>query len=259
MNSLSGLLSGHTILNTRASLQSQELTSLLQSAGGTVCEYPCLEFIPTFDAERFKEIESRVNEDTWLLFTSAVAVDMLAVGMSVKNHRLAVIGKKTAERAAQHGARVEFVSSVSNSEAFAEQFLEYLAEVGSSSGVLLLRGSSGSNVLPKALAKAGVSSVAIDIYDSVMPTSSLELTAGLLERVPTLSLLSFTSSDIVRNFVHSLRSAPSALEQLKSLPAVVIGEKTELTARECGFREVIVAAEPTIQEVARSLIGRANL
>jgi uroporphyrinogen-III synthase len=246
-------LENKLVLNSRPRADSAELSERLRAVGANVLEIPCLEIVPSIACEALvKRLES-TSASTWLIFTSANAVRIVAAATTLAGRRIAVIGEKTAAVAREHGAEVGYVAAESNSEGFARGFLEFLGADASSTAVLLLRGRIASEVIADALRQAGAQVDSIVIYDSRVAQELSCIDAPRRAALEKLSALTFTSSAAVRAFVSSLHEEAELLERLRDIPTVVIGPRTATTTRMLGFRLVVGAARPGTDELVQTL------
>ncbi len=108
----STLLSGLSIVNTRAEHQAQPLTAALTTHGAAVLHYPAIRIAPPADPPALDSAirETLRGEYDWLILTSANTVDSLAQRLqqmdaegrlAASRVRVAAVGPATAEAAAR--------------------------------------------------------------------------------------------------------------------------------------------------------------
>ncbi len=276
-------LSGILFINTRPKGQNEELTTLLKSRGGEVIEFPTLEIQALQSSKNIAEIVSSLTVNDWIVFTSANgmwAVEKRAGSPfrtgSVKA-QIAVIGEGTKEAVRAVGSEVQFVAENSNSEGFADEFIQFLKNTSAKVGRLVLfRGKDAADVLPKRLDAAGFTVESHCVYEAT-PAKLSEVDIEylfsavrfrMLQAQPTTAsgkriypaMIIFTSSLATRNFLQltcgsDLSPSKSEIAALiRKIPAAVIGPKTKETAEELGFRVVCCPKRPSVQELVEEIV-----
>lgn len=233
-------LRGKRIVVTRASSQAGELSQKIRAQGGEPIEFPVIDFAPLTDYHTLDNALTRVNENDWVVFTSANGVRAVAERLKVlelgvatfAQVKLAAIGPGTARVLAELGIRVDFIPS----EFLGEQVGRELP-ILPTQRALLLRADIASDVLADILQARGVQVVDVDTYHTGMPVASkLDLTH--------VDAVTFTSSSTVRNFMAMLDDA--GREMLASRDIFCIGPVTAETAHEFGLNISAVASEHTL-------------
>jgi uroporphyrinogen-III synthase len=243
------------ILITRPRAQAEEFARKLRSAGFEVIFFPVIEIQPIRENVALDRAMSKLDCYDWLVFTSVNAVDVVfdsypQVGIgNGSGVKCAAIGPKTAEALLARGVTPNFVPE----EYVAESILPGLGDLRGK-WVLLPRAEIARKALPEAICEAGGIAHEIAVYKTLPAHPDLQSIAFLKSGVDVVTL---TSSSTVTNFVAITRQ--QGLDPL-SLPGnplfACIGPITELTAREEGLTNLVVAREYTTEgliEVISSL------
>lgn len=276
-------LAGKHFLNTRATHQAQQLSSLLEKHGATVCCYPTLE-IEQINEDELRTIIaalSTAKSTDWLVFTSpngAQHFAQLKHFLTTNKHsfasphapQLAVIGKQTETVCREHGLEVSFHGLKANSAAFATEFIDRLGAEQGQGTLFLLRGDTASSILPQKLRQAGHKVQELVVYHSRCPSfcpesaTAIATALGLRSAVEigqnhAFSLLIFTSSEALKNFVKLLsrlhRELPNDWQsRLRRIPLAVIGPLTATTARNNGFQVAVQAQEASVSSLVSAII-----
>ena len=262
------------ILNIRPVQQAEELSGALRKLGMQPLTVPMLETVRVSKREQLVVLERIrcADQASRLVFTSANGVRYFIDCLDnderlldkVREMRCAVIGEKTAVAAGQAGLRVEFVSTVSNSEALAEELADHCAASQDTvHDLILLRARIASEKLPQQLAAKGISSTSLPVYDSRCPNytrdESLDLALRFTAAHPeAIDCIAATSSQALINLVGVLESSDAALEnswheQFAAIPVAVIGPKTAQTASMLGMNLAIVAQQASVETLAESI------
>lgn len=239
-------LAGRLILVTRARDQASSLTTLLQSYGANVLEYPAIRILPAEDYDGLDEALVKSERYRWICFASVNAVAAVqerleVVGrdwMSVGRSRIAAIGPATRAALEGHGVHVDYVPERFLAEAVAEGLPD-----AQGSRVLLARADIADSTLVRALSARGAS---VDQYVAYRTIPSGEDAGELRDalRSGTIDVVTFASSSTVRNLCAALGDRAPAL--LAGTIIACIGPVTAETARGLGLTPAIVAPEHTL-------------
>ncbi len=242
------------MLNTRSARQAEELSSCLRQHGFGVREFPCLEFCALQNSD--VEIPSSASGEVWFLFTSPMGVEFMAELCTLSEYRIASIGEKTAVAVESLGGSNSFVSSESNSEAFAQEFADFMSDRLPEVTLLLPRGQSASEALPSILAARGAKVKKIPLYRTVFPGELSERLIELQSYFQDIAVVSCTSSEIVKNFSAVLSLDEQLLAHARSLPFAVIGQKTAETAKKLGYSRIFVAKDTSVESLVSLIESR---
>lgn len=138
------------------------------------------------------------KEYDWIFFTSAKAVHYFAekYDLAVVTAKIAVIGEKTAAALIQYGRKADFEPSSYVAETFVK---EWLSQFSADKRILFPRSSLARDVIARTLREQGYSIEEIDIYETVMPASSPNLFAALIQTEKNFLFL-FASPSAWHNF-----------------------------------------------------------
>lgn len=244
-------LFGKRILVTRTRQQASELRLGLAELGAQVFEAPTLELVSPSaeDDARLSQAIDRIDENDWVLLTSANAVSVLA-------ERLAKLGRDARQLGRVQIAAVgdattaalwdrlrlksDFVPDQFSGEAMAKQFIKEREVEGRR--CLLLRADIARPALPRLLVEAGAIVNEVVAYQTQRPAA---LPDAVLEALREgMDWVTFTSSSTVRNLVALLGDEKSLLDGVR---AASIGPITSQTMGELG---VDVAVESDTASVA---------
>lgn len=250
------MLTGRTILVTRAPGQAGEFSKLLRARGATVVEVPTIEIVPPLSWEDADRAIDRLPGYDWLILTSTNAVDWFFRRVrerrgdlaSLGGVRMCAVGPKTREAIERAGLEVSFQPSVYR----AERLIEEVGE-GAWRGkrVLFPRAAEGRDVIPVEMRRVGAELDLVTVYRTVPSPAGREQLHALLAG-GGLDAVTFTSGSTVDSFVALLDRAQVA--GIAGRVAVVcIGPVTADAARAAGLPVDALAQEATIPSLADAL------
>ncbi len=194
-----------------------------------------------------------VSACTWIVFTSAVGVDVFFRQWSDERRdmrtlsgiRMAVIGSGTAAALEARGIYPDFMPQVYTAEDLAKGLVEQLDQ--GRDRVILWQAREGNPVLEETLKKADISVVRVEAY---------ETKAGPcrpMKEVTTLSYLTFASSFGVAAFC---RENPHMFETetFKHISVFAIGTRTAEALARAGCRHCQVARTFTAEGLAEAIL-----
>lgn len=232
-------LFGKRILVTRTRQQASELRLGLAELGAEVFEAPTLELVPPSaeDDARLNQAIDRIDENDWVLLTSANAVNVLAERLAALGRdarqlgrvQIAAVGDATtAALWDQLRLKSDFVPDQFSGEAMAKQFIKEREVEGRR--CLLLRADIARPALPRLLVEAGAIVNEVVAYQTQRPEA---LPDAVLEALREgMDWVTFTSSSTVRNLVALLGEEKSLLDGVQ---AASIGPITSQTMGELGL------------------------
>jgi uroporphyrinogen-III synthase len=176
-----------------------------------------------------------LDQFDWIVLTSAAGVE--ALPSTPSGPRWAAVGQSTAKALRKRGVEADLVPAESNGAALGEALPD-----PEGARVLLVRASLADPDLPAALQRRGAEVAEVTAYRTVEgPDESRDdLRRALSE--PDLSAVMFASGSAVRGFVK--------LGGGIGLPAITIGPRTSVVAREAGFNIAAEAAAPDVRGFA---------
>lgn len=251
-------LFGKTAVVTRSREQASALSELLAEAGARVLEVPTLEIVPPDDLAPLDRALSRLNGYEWLIFTSANGVraffsrlfekglDLRALGPV----KLAAIGPATAGALKDRGLVAEVVPRSFVAEELAAALLPHLKP---GTRVLLARAQTAREVLPEALARAGVQVEVVPVYQARPPKGVPEEARPFLD-AGAVDILTFASSGTVHHFA-ALVGRERFLNLAQRAVVAAIGPITAATLQEYGLTPQVKPKEYTIPALAEAVIA----
>ncbi|WLV23698.1 uroporphyrinogen-III synthase [Aciduricibacillus chroicocephali] len=247
-------LQGKKILVTREASQAKAFSRQIALAGGIPVELPLLEINCSQRAENLP-IWQRLDSYSWILFTSANGVDCFfrqLEALKIPANRFAsakigVVGHKTENALKEHGKHADFIPSVYDAETMGHEFLRKHPRPGT---ILLVRGSRSRDVLPHLFGRENIAFDSLEVYETVYNKSiGSKLTETLDEN--EFAFITFTSPSTIEAFIDL-----GGLPHLLDTSICCIGTTTAEKAESCGFADIIVPDEFTIEGMV-SVMGHA--
>ncbi|MCS6777848.1 MAG: uroporphyrinogen-III C-methyltransferase [Chloroherpetonaceae bacterium] len=246
-------LFGKRVLVTRAREQLSALSNLLRRRGAEPVEFPTIRIERLADYTWLDEALRRLSEYSWVVFTSANTVDVVAerlrsLGLDSRAFggcKVAAIGPATA---AAMERMLNVCADFLPSEAVAEAVLAEWPESDlRDTRILLPRAREARDVLPEGLRQRGAQVDVVMAYETRMERGDAEALRQSL-RARELDLLTFTASSTVRNFVQALAEGEGGPVSgiVGNIPIAAIGPVTADTLRQYGLTPAIVAVEHTL-------------
>ena len=179
--------------------------------------------------------------------------------------KIAAIGPATKKAIEGRGLKVDVVPE----EYVAESVVNSLRDEVRGKRVLLVRARVARDVIPRELRAAGARVDVIEAYETVVPPESrTRLRSAMKNPATAPTIVTFTSSSTVKNFVALLMPARSArgaqpIEALQLLPNGIqlasIGPVTSATLRELGLPVHIEARTFTMPGLVRGIVSAVVL
>jgi uroporphyrinogen III methyltransferase/synthase len=246
-------LFGKRIIVTRAESSAAKLTAQLEELAAQVDEFPVIKFAPPPDCSELDGAIANLASFDWIVFTSANGVEwfvkrLLDMGRDIRAlgcARLAAIGPKTARALEALKLRVDYVPS----EYVAEAVIAEFPEDPAGKKILIPRALEAREELPLGLRDRGADVTVVAAYETVVDESSETPLRKRLAEEP-VDVITFTSASTVHNFFR-LAGEPVLPE---SVTAACIGPITAEAARAHGLKNVVMAAEYTIEGLVEALL-----
>ncbi|MEO8575373.1 MAG: uroporphyrinogen-III C-methyltransferase [Gemmatimonadales bacterium] len=246
-------LFGKRVVVTRASQQSSTLSDRLSEIGADVIEMPAMR-IARLDLSPLREVIVRLDDYTWLIFTSQNAVkifweQLLGAGRDARalaGLTIAAVGPATAGALLEHGIAVDVIP-----ERFvAEGLLEKLEERDDLAGarVLYVTSEGSREVLPDGLTAMGADVNVIHAYRSIRNQEDATKLTRALE-AGTVNLVTFASASAVRGYVDAVGE-----EMALKAPAVSIGPQTTEAVNAVGIELAGEADESTTDGLIAAVV-----
>jgi len=250
-------LLGKRVVVTRTREQASSLLAKLTELGADALEFPTIKIIAPESFGPLDDAITQLGQYDWVIFTSVNGVDyfMARLKQAGKDARafgqakVCAIGPATAARLEEANIRADFMPSKFVAESI-------LAELGEVSGqhILLARADVARDALREGLTAQGAQVDNVVTYRQVIgseedsPTSLKAAELVALLEAGEIDLVTFTSSNTVRNFATRLATASDKplTTLLQKSRIACIGPITAGTAREMGLAVDIEADEFTI-------------
>ncbi|WP_244982355.1 uroporphyrinogen-III synthase [Cylindrospermopsis raciborskii] len=259
------LLSGKTILVTRAVGQSSELSQGLTNLGARVIELPALEIGPPSSWMFLDQSILELSTFDWLVFTSTNGVEYFFERMALQNKnqqalikeainriKIAVVGEKTAQSLKTHHLEPDFIPPDFIADSLVNNFPENLA----GKKILFPRVESGGReILVKELTQKGAQVVEVPAYESLCP-QSIPTTAQQVLINQSVDVITFASSKTVKFFCVLLENnLPQEIEHyLKKTAIASIGPQTSKTCIDLLGRVDITTQQYTIDGLIKAIV-----
>ncbi|WP_430685379.1 uroporphyrinogen-III C-methyltransferase [Leptolyngbya sp. AN02str] len=253
-------LHGKTVLITRSAGQSSQFAELLMAQGTHVLEMPAIEIGPPSSWAALDDAIAQIHRFQWLVLTSTNGVDYFFERLAQQEKdaralagiKLAVVGKKTAQRLHDYGLRPDFIPPDFVADSLVEHFPDSL--VGCS--ILFPRVETGGrDVLVKLFRDQGAAVSEVSAYQSDCATTlPNEVRTALEQR--TLDAVTFASSKTVKCFQHILHQANVSLPD--SCAVASIGPQTTTACLAHLGRVSVEAEEYTLEGLTLALVRWAT-
>ena len=245
---MSRALDGMTVVVTRPAAQSGRFIELARASGATCIAYPTLQIEPLALAPQTLALLRGRSWD-WAIFTSANAVAAcfanLAAPLALSH---AAVGRATARALEQAGVTVAARPDNATSEGVLE--LPAFADM-TGSGVLLVKGSGGRELLAAALRARGADVLELEVYrrftvppDTAAATALHAALAGASGC--SVVVVAVTSAEILRSLLDHVASADAAA--LRRCPLVVPGARVAAEAVRQGWTGPVVLSSTAEDE-----------
>ncbi|MEC4990825.1 MAG: uroporphyrinogen-III synthase, partial [Oscillatoria sp. PMC 1068.18] len=258
------LLTGKTVLVTRAAHQSSKFSELLQQQGAKVIEMPALEIRPPSSWLELDRAIANLDDFHWLILTSSNGVDYFYQRLTnatknnqdLANLKIAVVGKKTAAVLTQQGKQPDFIPP----DFIADSLVEHFPETLTGKKILFPRVETGGReLLVQELTNQGAAVVEVPAYQSGCPE---KITPEVLEALQkqAVDFLTFASAKTVKNFDKLLTEATLNLQTtseqlLANVCLVSIGPQTSASCREFLGRVDLEAEEYTLEGLTLAILN----
>jgi uroporphyrinogen III methyltransferase / synthase len=239
-------LRGKTVLITRAASQAEELREGLGRLGARVIECPTIQITPVDDWSLVDRAISSLASYQWLLFTSANAVECFmkrveAVGASVKNVQIAVVGSATANKLADYRLTASLTPENYRAEGLLQAFPSDLRGVR----ILFPRAETARELLPEEVRRRGATVDIVAVYRTVKADGLPDLKEVLARE--HIDCIVFTSPSTIRFMAETFEG--DLATALKGVKVAVIGPVTREAAESFGLRVKIQPQRSTIADL----------
>ena len=255
-------LFGQRVLVTRAREQASILAEKIEELGGEAWEFPTIAIRPPEDLTPLDQAIRETSTYDWLIFTSVngvkayfnrlkhLKIDIRSLG----NVNICAIGPKTQEALEEKGLVVDYVPEEFKAEAIISGLKDKLVP---GQRILLPRADLARPILVESLKKMGMVVEEIIAYRTVLGSEDKELLVKKLIN-KEISVVTFTSSSTVKNFMTLLEDYQDKTEILQDIKIACIGPITANTATSLGLKVDVMAQEYTIDGLVEALINNFN-
>ena len=244
-------LFGKRILVTRTRNQASKLSALLTQHGAIPIELPAIEIVPS----NIKELQRKlriINEFSWIVFTSSNAVHIFFEALynagfdsrHLFDVKIAAIGTITKLSLEKYGIKNIIIPEIFNTATLGDLLVK---QVIKGQNILLPRSELGLNEFVTKLQSAGTQVTEIDIYKTVIPKQSKNLSTEIFQ--DGIDIATFTSSSTVNGLVEVL----GGINQLKDVNIACIGPVTQAAIEKVGLASNILAPESTVESLVEAI------
>jgi len=255
---LSRQLQNLHILVACSAKKASKLAAQLEIMGADVLAFPVIEVQELEDKRLLDRAISFLHKYDWIIFTSAHGVDFFMKRLGESGHAnqsmpsICAVGPATAASVKQYGLKTALLPSQYVAEGVFQALVDYHGGIRHMAGlkILLPRAAKARELLPEALAEAGVLIDTVPCYQTVRAKTDPEAMQKLHEKRP--DLLVFTSSSTINNLVDIL-GADAGHKLLMESTVAVIGPITAETAEAHGKSADIIPRENTISSLLEAI------
>ena len=249
------VLSGKTILVTRAQKQSEEFKALLEKFGAHVIIFPVIKIQPVSSWVECDRVIKKIQEYDGVLFTSVNAVENFVRRMEetasekiniLQQKVCYVVGERTRQEAENSRLTIKESSMRVDGESLGREIIK---ESVNGKKFLFPKGNLANNVLPDMLRYNGATVDDVVVYETTKPNDSdIQLIENLLKQ-QKIDVVTFFSPSSVQNFFLLVSSARTS-----SLVFAVIGETTAQALGEIHVSVDIIAPQPTSDALTKAIV-----
>jgi len=233
----------------------------LREADIELVEIPLLSARKAPESRSLESMLDALNEDDWILFTSANAVwfakEELARRFAKGRIRTACVGEHTAEVLSSMSP-ADFIPSTADAESFAREFVAALS-ADKLPRLLFVRGRKVNPALPEFLRGSGFKIQECIVYETVPRNPTPAEQAVVVEAAGSSgSVFVFTNSESVRELKRRLLEWGVSDRDAHAVRCFAIGPATALTLSQSGFCVAGVAPNASMDSVVELLVEHRN-
>ncbi len=253
-----GRLWGTRVVVTRARAQASSLSQHIRDEGGEAIEFPSIEIVKQEDLSALYVAFGRLEEYSWIVFTSVNAVDIYFNELrdrgidirDLKGISICAIGPATAARLTDRGLKVDLIPGEYRAEGIIAGLGQYIKP---QDRILLPRALGAREILPVSLRDMGAVVDEVIIYRS---ETTARIDAALRQDLidGNCDYITFTSSSTVTNFVNIIGQG-NVIPMNAGVKVACIGPITARTAEEYGFRVDVMPDRYTIEALVDAIIA----
>lgn len=245
-----GQLNGLTVLITRPRDQSESLAAYIVEQGGSPLIFPTIDIVPVEPTGGWNSLLQKLTNADIAVFTSANAVrQIMAQKLPIETHcEFAAIGTATQAAMAEFGISCNWVPMKDyRSEGLLE--LPVFQNIKDKK-IILFTGEGGREYLQDVLNERGAHVEKIAVYRRECPYSDKSILEQFFARKQPKIILS-TSLESLTN----LQSLSAGVGDLHELPLLVISPRMAQTAKEQGFKTLVIAENASNEAIVGALVA----
>ena len=244
------------VLVTRPEQQAEQLCQLIIRHGWQPIRFPVLQLKAIEQNLDTALAVGKLNQYHWLIFVSANAVKFVPAGFQNafnERVRIAAVGKATAAALRAAGMPVDLLPE----QEFNSEALLATPEMRQVNGLtcLIVRGQNGRELLAEKLTERGAQVEYLEVYRRTKPELERSKIVYLLTK-HKLDIITATSSEAVQNLLEL--SGEKIAKVLKLIPLVVISDRIRKKAENLGFKQTVVADEPSDTAIVSAIMTLLN-
>lgn len=248
-----GVLAGKRVLATGTRAFVREMEEAFHPLGAELVALSLIEVRPLWN-ERIANALKQLGTYQWIVFTSGNGVDLFFEMLKeqsidirgLMHMKFAVIGRKTSEALLRHGFQCDFVPEQFSG---ADLAAEWIPALKPDEHVVLFRAENGAQVLPRALAEAGIAYDDIGFYETWTDLRRSEELNRVIREVDYVTVASSSAAQALAAMLEPeqremltakfISIGPYTTKALKTLGLPVYADAVEYTAE--GIAAVIQA------------------
>src|SRR6266404_1083297 len=250
----SGFEKSRFVIITRPENASVSMQKQIEALGLLTYFYPSISIAKSKLTKKSHTILSDIDSFDWLVFTSqngvrffVTALDELGIPLTrLKNKKIAVVGKKTAEAVRKYHLKVDFIPSKFTTDALANELQNMEGKK-----ILMARANLATPQLSKRLEEKGAIITDIPIYRTSFIENNNPEFESLLKN-QQIYCVTFTSPSTVKGFINNIQTS-HLKNEVFSLPALSIGPVTTKALEKYGFQNIYTADIFTINGMIAKL------
>ncbi|NIT60143.1 MAG: hypothetical protein GWN00_29190 [Aliifodinibius sp.] len=251
------VLSGKTVVVTRAVEQAREFIDALKDAGAEVIHIPTIEFTAPDSWGACDNAIDQLSNYDWFIFTSTNGVRFFVQRLQerdtsidkLKTRQIAVVGERTADELTKLGVSVDLIPKTYSAEGLLECFA---TETLNGANILIPKAREGREVLEHGLRARGATVDAVPVYK----TQAAKPPGFITEKMNGhhIDLLTFTSPSTFRNLLEMIGEEQIHIWKRQGTAIAAIGPVTADAITKQGFHVEILPQTSTIEGLMEEIV-----
>ncbi len=246
-------LAGRHIAVTRTRVGASKLSGVLRQLGAIVLEIPLIRFAETADEPALHRQLQMLAKFDWLLLSSNQAVEALFLHLNklgldaraLASLKIGAVGPSTAQSLLERGIRADFVPTQ-----FGAKHLGAELPLKHDEKVLHLSSQIAEAELEQALAKRGFKYTRAELYR----TEPTTLTPTQVQQLRQAEVITLASGSAARHLAALAAELNLTELNLTELKVAAMGPQTASAASAVGFKQVVVAENPSLEALAEAVV-----